>query len=176
MILLLNGAFGIGKTSVARHVVRRLPEAILVDPEKIGVPLRWGARIAGRTVDDFQDLRLWRRLTITAIRAARVLARNVVVPMAFSNRSYLDEIHGGVTVADASVLHICLVAPLDVVAGRLRARGADPARHSWEFRRAAECCEAHRDPVFAMHVETAGRTIEQVADDVLILIHEGRDD
>src|SRR5687767_2126468 len=66
LILLLNGAFGIGKTSVARRLVARLPRAVLYDPEIIGIALQRAARIVGWNVPDFQDLRLWRRLTITA--------------------------------------------------------------------------------------------------------------
>ena len=65
--MFLNGAFGIGKTTVARALVKRLPRAVLFDPEPIGVLLQ-----RFRRVDDFQDLRAWRRLTIFGIRIARM--------------------------------------------------------------------------------------------------------
>ena len=90
MILLVNGAFGIGKTSVARVLVARLPRAVLYDPEPVGIALQRIARLFGRNVEDFQDLRPWRRLTIAALRVVRLCFRNVVVPMAFSNAGYLD--------------------------------------------------------------------------------------
>ena len=50
MILLLNGAFGIGKTTVARVLVARMPNALLFDPEMIGLILQRGLRLFGRTV------------------------------------------------------------------------------------------------------------------------------
>jgi hypothetical protein len=55
MILLLNGAFGVGETTVARAVVARLPRAVVFDPEIIGIALQRLARAAGRRVDEFQE-------------------------------------------------------------------------------------------------------------------------
>jgi len=54
VILLLNGAFGIGKTTVARALVARLPRSVLFDPELIGMALQG-------TAGDFQDRKAWRR-------------------------------------------------------------------------------------------------------------------
>src|SRR5687768_517725 len=111
MILLLNGAFGIGKTSVARALAARLPRTVLFDPEIIGIALQRLARLAGRKIDDFQDLLLWRRLTVAGLRVTRLLWPNVVVPMAFSNAAYLQEIRAGLDRFETRVFHVCLVAP-----------------------------------------------------------------
>jgi hypothetical protein len=167
MILLVNGAFGIGKTSVARVLVARLPRAVLYDPELLGIALQRTARLFGRKVEDFQDLRIWRRLTVAALRVVRLCFRNVVVPMTFSNAAYLDEIRAGVARFDRNVPHVCLVAPVDVVHRRLRGRGQDPMRDAWQYRRAAECCAAHADQRFATHVAAADRDVDEVADEIL---------
>lgn len=164
MIFLLNGAFGIGKTTVARVMVSRLPRAILFDPELIGMALQRTLRLAGRKVDDFQDLRLWRRLTITGLRTTRLAFKNVVVPMAISNPMYLDEIRSGIARFDAEVFHYCLRAPIDVVHQRLRLRGE---RASWCFERATECCELHGSPAFAKHMDATDRNPDEIAGDIL---------
>ena len=156
MILLLNGAFGIGKTTVARLLVKRLPRAVLFDPELIGIALQRITR-----VDDFQDLRAWRRLTVAGLRIVRRFRPNVIVPMAFSNPAYLEEIRSAAERIDDRVLHVCLVAPLPVVEERLRRRGAEP----WSFRRAAECCVAHESVVFATHVN-AERDPHELAEEL----------
>src|SRR5688500_5631952 len=117
MILLLNGSFGIGKTTVAGSLARRLPGAVVFDPKLIGMVVKRITRAS-----DFQDLRLWRRLTIAALRVTRVFRRNVIVPMAFSNVAYLEEIRRGL---EPDVMHVCLVAPIEVVQERLRHRGKD---------------------------------------------------
>jgi len=55
LLVWINGAFGAGKSSVARELVRRWPEARLFDPEEIGFLLR---RVvpAEQQAGDFQDL------------------------------------------------------------------------------------------------------------------------
>jgi len=40
VVILLNGAFGVGKTTVARRLVERLPAGAFYDPERIGFVLR----------------------------------------------------------------------------------------------------------------------------------------
>lgn len=167
MILLLNGAFGIGKSTVARLIVARLPRAILFDPEIAGIALQRIARLTGRRVDDFQDLRLWRRLTIAGLRATRMLWPDVVVPMAFSNVGYLQEILGGIRRFEPRVFHYCLVAPVEVVHERLRGRGEDPGKAEWQYRRASECCRAHEQEEFATQIATGDRSPNEVADVIL---------
>ncbi|HEY0140306.1 MAG TPA: AAA family ATPase [Thermoanaerobaculia bacterium] len=173
MIVLLNGAFGIGKTTVARLLVRRLRRAILFDPEIFGLVLQRVARLGGKRVEDFQDLVLWRRLTIVGVWATRLFWPNVVVPMAFSNIEYLDEIRAGLQRFEPRLLHLCLVAPVDVVHQRLRARGADVTREAWEYRRAAECCIAHAGEEFATRVPAAGRDPEQIAEELFSVVAAG---
>lgn len=159
VIVFLNGAFGIGKTTVARALVKRLPRAVLFDPEPIGVVLQ---RI--RRVDDFQDLALWRHLTILGIRIARLFARTVVVPMAFSNPVYLQEIRNGLS---GDVRHFCLVAPVDNVLARLRRRRGDAG--AWEERRAHECCAVHGRPEFAVQID-ANREPSSIVEELLGLL------
>lgn len=163
MILLLNGAFGIGKTTVARALVARLPRAVLFNPEPVGVALQ---RVAG--AGDFQDLKVWRRWTIGGVWAARKVWPNVVVPMAFSNAAYLREIRDGIGRFEPRVLHYCLVAPVEVVHERLRGRGRDAGE--WEYRRAAECCAAHASGEFAMHVSAVNRDPDDIADELRMAI------
>ena len=158
MILLLNGAFGIGKTTVARLLVARMERAMLFDPEWIGIALQRVTR-----VEDFQDLRLWRWLTIAGLRIARVFRRNVIVPMAISNPDYLDEIRNALK---PRVVHVCLVAPVDEVHARLRQRGD---AGEWEFRRASECCTVHGGAEFAAQID-ARRAPTEIADELLRLL------
>ena len=162
MFVLVNGAFGVGKTTVARELRRRVPQSVIVDPEWIGVALQ---RIPGRRVSDFQDLPAWRRLTVLGARSVARLRSTVIVPMAFSDVGHLNEVRSGLAQSGRPVLHVCLVAPLDVVRDRLTARGeprSDP-RWAWVHRRAEECCVAHQSAAFATHIPTAGRAPAEIA-------------
>lgn len=174
MILLLNGAFGVGKTTVARALVARLPGALLYDPEIIGIILQRSARLLGYRVEDFQDLRVWRKLTVIGLRLARRWSADIVVPMAFSNPVYLDEIRDGIRNFEPRVFHFCLIAPTQVVVERLKRRGADPEKQKWEYRRAEECCAAHVSDIFATHVNAVDRTPDELAEHLVLSVSAGR--
>lgn len=40
MIIMINGAFGVGKTTVATILLERIPNSMLIDPEEVGYMLR----------------------------------------------------------------------------------------------------------------------------------------
>jgi hypothetical protein len=158
MILLLNGAFGIGKTTVARRLRGLLPDSAIFDPEWVGSALHPFAP----GLDDYQDLPAWRRLTVAGVQAMRAVRPTVIVPMAITNLDYLDEIRTGAAHVDPDVRQFCLIAPLDVVMERLsrRAGGPPPA---WQSRRASECCAAHGSPAFGEQVSADGSPDEIAA-------------
>ena len=151
MFILLNGAFGIGKTIAARALLGRVPTSRLHDPEPVGVALQRASAILrpGGRIDDFQDLALWRLITAWGASWRHRRCAVVIVPMAFSNLTYLDTLAG--TLAGFGIVHkLCLVAPLDVVRERLgrRAEAEETPLDQWTLKRAEACCEAHLSPAF----------------------------
>src|SRR5262245_2788409 len=98
VVILVNGSFGVGKTTVARLLRRRLPRSAIVDPEPIGLPLLLLSRAwpFGPRVTDFQDLRAWRRASALVVRIMRRLRGTVIVPMAYSNPLCLRELQRGI--------------------------------------------------------------------------------
>jgi hypothetical protein len=56
----INGAFGAGKTTLAKELHERLPEALAFDPEDVGhILAQW---VPSPPSGDFQDIPLWRKL------------------------------------------------------------------------------------------------------------------
>jgi hypothetical protein len=61
MIVIINGAFGVGKTTVAERLLSTLPNSMLYDPEEVGYMVRavtQNVRTGVKDTDDFQDIAL----------------------------------------------------------------------------------------------------------------------
>ena len=128
VIIWLNGAFGAGKTTLAEELGRRLPEAVVYDPEDVGLMLwKWM-----RPNDDFQDLPSWRELVVaTALSLRRHHADTLIVPMSLIRDAYRAEILGGLADAGEEVLHVFLEADACVLRERLNARVTHPGQE-WD--------------------------------------------
>ncbi|MBR2688879.1 MAG: hypothetical protein IKE42_13595 [Aquamicrobium sp.] len=157
MFILLNGSFGIGKTTVAELLVRSVAHTALYDPEDVGYVLRrlppWALGMA-RQPADYQDLSLWRWLIVHGARRKHRRVPVVVVPMAFTNRDYFETFAAALG-KTAPVHKLCLVAPLETVRARLMKRATLEKREISEFelRRSLECVEAHRDAHFGVPID-----------------------
>lgn len=166
MFLLLNGSFGIGKTTVAELLARDVAGAAIYNPEAIGFVLRrlppFFLGLAAQPAD-YQDLRLWQRLIVRGAKRMHRRAPVTIVPMAFTNPAYLKAFTEALR-TDGDIRCFCLVAPLSVVEDRLarRARTQERAVTEFERRRAAECVALHGDPVFGTPID-ATRSPAEIA-------------
>lgn len=131
MIIWLNGAFGVGKTTTTNELKALIPDAITFDPEEIGFLLR---NLIPVPTGDFQDLPSWRRLTIATIaEVAASTSGTVVVPMTLLNEKYADEIFTGLTARRLETLHVALHTNEHVLRERIVGHDlfpGDPERNS----------------------------------------------
>jgi len=128
VIIWINGGFGAGKTTLAEELHRRLPDAVVYDPEDVGLMLWKWIRPNG----DFQHLPSWRELVVaTALSLRRHHAETLIVPMSLIRDAYRAEILDGLADADEEVLHVFLEADAGVLRERLNARVTHPGRE-WD--------------------------------------------
>jgi len=123
VIVWINGGFGAGKTTLAEELHRRLPDAVVYDPEDVGLMLWKWMRPNG----DFQHLPSWRELVVaTALSLRRHHAETLIVRMSLIRDSYRAEILGGLADAGEQVLHVFLETDAGVLRERLNARVTHP--------------------------------------------------
>lgn len=170
---MLNGSFGVGKTTVARLLHKTLPGSSIYDPEWFGVGLmrlgKW-FRVKRWRTDDFQNIPLWRKSVATGIQLQRKFASGpVIVPMTFSSRNYLGEVMTDLNRRGDGPRLFCLVADLETLEQRLAKRNLEPnsGEAFWLSRRIRECVSAHRDSYFGESVDTVNRSAPEVAADIL---------
>ena len=129
VIIWINGGFGAGKTTLAQELHRRLPEAVVYDPEDVGIMLwKWMPPNG-----DFQHLPSWRELVVaTALSLRRHHADTLIVPMSLIRDPYRAEILGGLADAGEQVLHVFLEPDAGILRERLNARVTDPKYTEWD--------------------------------------------
>jgi gluconate kinase len=184
VIIWLNGAFGAGKTTLAEELRRRLPDAVVYDPEDVGLMLwKW----LGPN-DDFQNLPSWRELVVaTAASLRRHHADTLIVPMSLIREAYRTEILGGLADAGEDVLHVFLEADTGVLRHRLDARDDHPHdpeasrfARAWSLKRIdAAAVASGQQPRGTLMLRSDMLTRAELADEVLAaagLRHDARDD
>jgi broad-specificity NMP kinase len=181
MVVIINGSFGVGKTTVAGLLRDALPRSIVYNPEWVGLTLRrlpkW-VGLKGAGTDDFQDIEAWRRLTVAGVGMFRLLTNGeVLIPMAFSRRDYFDEVVAGIRRHEPRTRVFCLLASLPTIRRRLAGRGTkiEGPGSEWMARRIVECVEAHRDPHFGEPVNTEGRSAREVAEQIIRMMRQPDD-
>ena len=166
MIIFVNGAFGVGKTTVANLLLQQVPNSMLYDPEIVGEMLRWmtdGALSAAEQTDNFQDIALWPTLTVTiATHLRRQYQRHFIVPMTITNRDYFATICAGLRQLDPDFHHFSLLASHNTIHQRLAQRGDELG--GWSFLQTERCVTALQTAVFATHLDAETHSPSELAD------------
>jgi len=170
-VLLLNGAYGVGKTTVAKVLRRRLRGSVLFDPEVIGYVLRRLPRAlpgSARGLDDYRASTTWRKAAVAIAAILGRSARPLIVPMTL-DRELLVELRDALTSRRCRVEQVCLVASVTTVYARLAKRGLQPssAEGQWVRSHAAAACVEHTSRDFERRIDTESRTPEEVADEII---------
>ncbi|MFE7576237.1 AAA family ATPase [Streptomyces sp. NPDC057521] len=147
MIIWINGAFGSGKTTLVTELHRRLPEALVFDPEDVGYVLRGIVEVPE---GNFQNILLWRRQVVSLAQGlVEEYGRPVLAPMTVVRRQYADEIFGALEKAGVPVHHFFLNVSAPVLEQRLHDRvllpddpERDEAARRWGKARIPECVAA----------------------------------
>jgi hypothetical protein len=167
MILFINGPFGVGKTSVARLLVQKMPHSMLYDPEVIGAVLH---RVLGPfgKAEDYQDYALWRPLLVGGARLLRkVSTRTLVIPMTVWRRDLFDPIIAGLRRIDEDLSCFRLTASRDVLIDRISSHAGDREAYGWRMAQVEACLKSSRDPAFGTEIRTDERAPVEVADQIL---------
>ncbi len=133
MIIWLNGPFGIGKTSTAHALLRRVPAALLYDPEPFGAALRKTVATF-EAAADFQELRAWPSLVVETARVLRdTYDRPLVLPLTVWRRSTVEVLLSGRRGIDPDVRPFRLVASEAVLRTRIMGRPDAEGPHAWRL-------------------------------------------
>lgn len=164
MIIWINGAFGSGKTTAAKRLQKRLPNAYLYDPEQVGFFIRDNLPQDMR-LPDFQHHPEWRTFNVEMLtKIARSYDGVIIVPMTLVNRAYYDEIIGTLQRDGIRVDHYILHADKRTLEKRLNQRFE--WFNSWGKAQIDRCLHAFHHDITQDKIETNHLSAEQVVEEV----------
>ena len=164
MIVWINGAYGAGKTSCAYELQKRIPKAIVYDPENTGFFIRKNIPKELHK-PDFQDHELWRLFNYEMLRYLAGSTDDIIlVPMTLLCRRYYDEIIGRLTADGICVRHFILCAERQTLKKRLHKRLE--GKHSWAWSKIEHCLYAFEQEITEEKITTDGKNISSVAEEI----------
>lgn len=170
MIIMVNGAFGVGKTTVSNELLKKVENCMIYDPEEVGFMLRNILPTDIQQIEadsgDFQDFDLWTELTVQIASALiSKYEKHLIVPMTIRNPDYLASIKEGLNKIDGNTYHFCLTASKDTIHERLKKRGEQEG--DWCFRQTNKCLMAFGKYDFGEYIDTDYTSITSVVDDII---------
>jgi hypothetical protein len=173
MIVFINGAFGVGKTTVAKLIRMQRPDCRIFDPEVIGAQLKNDSSHTDALDHDFQDLPEWRTLVIQAVKEAHAAGSGpLLIPMTVWRSEYLGELSRGFSMIDRDVLLLRLTACEDTLRTRILGPPEDEGPHAWCLSHLEVCLRAFANPLFGQEVATDNQTPTDVARVILQMLTE----
>jgi hypothetical protein len=165
MIVWINGAFGVGKTTTA-ELLARDTALRLFDPEHVGFLLR--AELADQAFEDFQELEPWVRLVpVIADEIARFTGCDLIAVQTVLVEDRWQQLRTGLESRGHQVVHVLLDADEATLRSRIDAdpTGAGPRVHGWRHDHVLAYVAARPWMLEAadLVVGTSSRSAEEVA-------------
>lgn len=173
MIVMINGAYGAGKTTTAQMLQTFLPNSMIFDPEMIGYLLREiipeDVRLADERTDDFQDIELWRTLTVSTVgELKRKYNKHLIVPMTIYKAVNFEYIKKGFESIDNELYHFCLIASEETIHQRLASRGDKVG--GWSYQQSKKCLKSLSDDLYKEHIHTDQLSTNEIINKILTRI------
>ncbi len=175
MIIMINGAFGVGKTSVAMGLIQHVNNSMIFDPEEVGYMLRniinKGIRTKNEDTDDFQDLELWRKLTVNVAKdLIDTYKINLIIPMTIYRKEYFEYICSRFKEIDRDTYHFCLTASLDTIHKRLENRG--DCVGSCPYQQTIKAMQAFNEYDFNEYIDTEICTVDEIVSIISRIVND----
>ncbi len=165
MIIWINGAYGVGKSTTAEALHKRIANSFIFDPEMVGNCVR-ETKPDSLWQDDFQDYPAWRQMTYVLLKElCETYSGTVIVPMTILNPVYFSQVIEPLRNEGIQVSHLILEAAPETIAARILARKEDET--CWCYRQIPRCVAALRDTISGITINTDQKSVDDVVSEIL---------
>ena len=166
MIYWINGAYGVGKSTVAEALCRKLPKAHIFDAEEVGNAVRDNYPEKCKNGILFENYVLWRELNYKLLKDIyEKYEGDILVPMTLTLDVSYVEIIDRLRQDEIPVCCIILDGDWQTIHDRILQRGESES--CWCMQNISMCLRAQQNDPRGIHVCTVDRTPEQIAEEIL---------
>lgn len=170
MIIWINGAYGVGKSTTAEALQKVLPNSFIFNPEMVGNCVR-ESKPGSLWRDDFQDYPSWRQMTYSLLKELNAMySGTIIVPMTVLNPTYVSEIMDCLWEDGIMLTHFILQASPETIASRIIARKENET--CWCYRQIPRCVAALRDDISGIRIDTDQKSVDAVAEEILTYLDD----
>ncbi|WP_414050246.1 hypothetical protein [Macrococcus animalis] len=156
-IIWLNGAFGVGKTTIAELLQQKIDNSIIFDPELTGSMLNKIYPIEIKQ-KDFQDYVEWRSINNLILNnLINSTNKTIIIPMTILNIDYYFEITKGIP--KDYIKSYLLIANEATLKDRLNNRMEND---TWPYEQIAKCVTVFKDLEFGTKINTDDNSIDNI--------------
>lgn len=166
MIIWLNGAFGIGKSTIAEMLNSKIKNSHIYDPEQVGYFLWNNFPDSLKRKGDFQDINIGRNINYEIIKYMYDNYNGtLIIPMTIVNKEYYNDIIGNLINDNIEIYHFILTASKSTIKTRLINRGE--VSNSWPEQQIDRCLDAFDNTITGIKIKTDNLSIESVTNLIL---------
>lgn len=166
MIYWINGAYGIGKSTIAECLKKKLGKAHIFDAEEVGNAIRDNYPEEVKHSMIFEDYPLWRETNYRLLLdISNKYDEDIVVPMTLVREESYLEIVKKLEDSGVSVKYIFLDGNYQTIHDRIIARGEK--EDCWCMQNINNCLEIQNNEQHAIHIKTAGKTPAEIVEIIL---------
>ena len=168
MIYWINGPYGVGKSTVAEALQKKLPKAHIFDAEEVGNAIRDNFPEESKYSIIFEGYSLWRETNYKLLKEIyEKYDGDIIVPMTLIMPESYEEIIKRLMDLDVKVKYVILDADYLTVHDRIIARGEKEG--CWCMQNIDMCLDALQSDRHAVRIDTREKSPEQIAEEILTI-------
>jgi len=157
----INGAYGVGKSTIAECLQKKLGKAHIFDAEEVGNAIRDNYPEEVKHSVIFEDYPLWRETNYRLLLdITNKFDGDIIVPMTLIREESYFEIIKKLEDSGISIKYIFLDGDYQTIHDRIIARGEK--EDCWCMQHIKKCLDIQNSENHAIHINTVGKTPEEI--------------
>lgn len=166
MIIWIDGAYGVGKSTLAEKLHGLLPNSSIFDAENVGNAVRDNMPQSVYYSETFEGYPLWFHVCNELLtELTDRFDGAVLVPMTLTRRESFARFAEPLRSKEIEIVHVLLESSKEVIHDRILARGEN--EDCWCMRHIDDCLSAQQHYEDVIRVPSLGQTADELAKEVV---------